>query len=62
AETGLIRWRLGKHEDAASILRPALPVLTAMNSDRTARQLAEIRNTAPELLAGSPTSGDTQPQ
>ncbi|MBF6095240.1 helix-turn-helix domain-containing protein [Nocardia cyriacigeorgica] len=52
AETGLIRWRLGKHEDAASIVRPALPVLTAMNSDRTARQLAEIRNTAPELLAG----------
>ncbi|BDT87764.1 hypothetical protein [Nocardia cyriacigeorgica] len=52
AETGLIRWRLGKHEDAASILRPAIPVLAAMNSERTARQLAKIRATAPELLAG----------
>ncbi|NEW32574.1 hypothetical protein GV791_08375 [Nocardia cyriacigeorgica] len=51
AETGLIRWRLGKHEDAASILRPAIPVLAAMNSARTARQLAKIRATAPELLA-----------
>lgn len=39
-------------EEAASILRPAVPALAAMNSDRTARQLAKIRDTAPELLVG----------
>ncbi|MFE3443035.1 hypothetical protein ACFXNW_08385 [Nocardia sp. NPDC059180] len=52
-ETGLIRWRMGDHQDAASILRPVVRVLTAVNSDRTTRLLAKVRDTAPELLVGT---------
>ncbi|MFG3617237.1 hypothetical protein [Nocardia sp. NPDC047654] len=52
AETGLIRWRLGRHEDAAKLWRSALPVLSAVSSDRASKVLRKVRKAAPELFAG----------
>ncbi|WP_051046941.1 helix-turn-helix domain-containing protein [Nocardia asiatica] len=53
AETGLIRWRLGRHEDAAKLWRSALPILTAVSSDRASKVLRKVRKAAPELFAGT---------
>ena len=50
AETGLIRWRMGNHEDAANLWRTALPTLTAVNSERGSKMLRRIRKAAPELV------------
>ncbi|MGK8487308.1 helix-turn-helix domain-containing protein [Nocardia asiatica] len=50
AETGLMRWKLGKHTDAVDMWRAALPALHAVNSARTTTALAKIRRTAPELF------------
>ncbi|WP_406282923.1 hypothetical protein OH799_25495 [Nocardia sp. NBC_00881] len=51
AETGLVRWRMGNHEDALSMWRPALPILHAVSSARTSKVLKKMRTTAPELFA-----------
>ncbi|MFC8530715.1 helix-turn-helix domain-containing protein [Nocardia sp. NPDC057227] len=52
-EAGLLRWQLGEFQAAADMVRPALPMLTAIDSDRTRRALARIHTTAPELaIAG----------
>jgi transcriptional regulator with XRE-family HTH domain/tetratricopeptide (TPR) repeat protein len=50
AETGLIRWRMGNHEDAANLWRTALPTLTAVSSERGSKLLRRIRKAAPELI------------
>lgn len=50
AETGLLRWRIGNHEDAAALWRPALPVLATVNSDRATKLLTKIRRAAPEVF------------
>ena len=49
AEAGLIRWRMGQHEDAARVWRTALPTLAGVNSDRATRMLHNIRRAAPEF-------------
>lgn len=53
AETGLIRWRRGNHEDAAKLWRTAIPKLSSVNSERGAKVLHKIRRTAPEFAATS---------
>ncbi|MEV6319773.1 hypothetical protein AB0M45_01065 [Nocardia sp. NPDC051787] len=53
AETGWIRWRLGRHEDAAKLWRPALPVLSAVSSERTSKVLRKVRKAAPELFTST---------
>ncbi|MEU2106560.1 helix-turn-helix transcriptional regulator [Nocardia sp. NPDC019255] len=50
AETGLIRWRMGNHEDAAKLWRTALPTLTSVGSERGSKLLRRIRKAAPELV------------
>ncbi|MGK8510310.1 helix-turn-helix domain-containing protein [Nocardia asiatica] len=55
AETGLIRWRLGRHEDAAELWRSALPILATVSSDRASKVLRKVRKAAPELFAGMAT-------
>ncbi|WP_280251547.1 helix-turn-helix domain-containing protein [Nocardia abscessus] len=55
AETGLIRWRLGRHEDAAKLWRSALPILSAVSSERASKVLRKVRKAAPELFAGTAT-------
>ncbi|MFR9771692.1 hypothetical protein [Nocardia sp. SC052] len=50
AETGLIRWRMGNHEDAAKLWRTALPTLTSISSERGSKLLRRIRRAAPELV------------
>lgn len=50
AETGLIRWKLGRHEDAAALWRPALTVLAGVDSDRSRKVIARIGKVAPELV------------
>ncbi|MFI9410621.1 hypothetical protein [Nocardia gamkensis] len=55
AETGLIRWRLGRHEDAAKLWRSALPVLSAVSSNRASKVLRKVRKAAPELFTSTAT-------
>ncbi|MEU2014229.1 hypothetical protein, partial [Nocardia sp. NPDC019302] len=50
AETGLLRWKIGRHTEAADIWRTALPALHAVNSARTTAALRKIRRNAPELF------------
>ncbi|MGW4325362.1 helix-turn-helix domain-containing protein [Nocardia sp. NPDC004573] len=50
AETGLLRWKLGKHTAAVDMWRAAVPVLHAVDSARADIALAKIRRTAPELF------------
>jgi transcriptional regulator with XRE-family HTH domain len=50
AETGLLRWKLGKHTDALNMWRAALPVLRSVNSARVTNALGKIRRTASELF------------
>jgi transcriptional regulator with XRE-family HTH domain len=50
ADTGLLRWQLGNHSDAVDLWRPALSILHAVDSARTATALTKIRRTAPELF------------
>ncbi|RDI43669.1 hypothetical protein DFR68_11956 [Nocardia mexicana] len=57
AETGLIRWSLGRHEDAAKLWRSALPVLDAVDSERTANVVSKIRKVAPELVGSNRITG-----
>lgn len=48
-ETGLLRWKLGRHEDAAKLWRTALPTVAGVDSDRTRKAVAKVRAVAPEL-------------
>ena len=48
-ETGLLRWKLGRHEDAARLWRGALPVVADVDSDRTRKAVAKITAVAPEI-------------
>ncbi|MFI2284365.1 multiprotein-bridging factor 1 family protein [Nocardia beijingensis] len=57
AETGLLRWKLGKHTDAVDMWRTAVPALHAVKSARAAAALARIRRTAPELLEDTGPTG-----
>ncbi|WP_157170947.1 helix-turn-helix domain-containing protein [Nocardia araoensis] len=50
AETGVLRWKLGKHTDAIDMWRGALPALHAVDSARADIALRKIRRTAPELF------------
>ncbi|MEU2039133.1 hypothetical protein [Nocardia niwae] len=52
-ETGLIRWLLGRHEDAAKIWRPALPILSSVSSDRASKVMRKVRKVAPEIFTGT---------
>lgn len=53
AETGLIRWRMGNHEDAAKLWRAAMPALSTVNSERTTKVLKKMRRAAPEMFAST---------
>ncbi|WP_446224002.1 helix-turn-helix domain-containing protein [Nocardia sp. IBHARD005] len=48
-ETGLLRWKLGRHEDAARLWRTALPVVAGVDSDRTRKAVAKVTAVAPEV-------------
>lgn len=48
-ETGLLRWKLGRHEDAAKLWRAALPVVAGVDSDRTRKAVAKVAAVAPEV-------------
>lgn len=48
-ETGLLRWKLGRHEDAAQLWRAALPVVAGVDSDRTRKAVAKVAAVAPEM-------------
>ncbi|MFC4126255.1 hypothetical protein [Nocardia rhizosphaerae] len=48
-ETGLLRWKLGQHEDAAKLWRSALPVVAGVDSDRTRKAVAKVAAVAPEM-------------
>ncbi|WP_331757929.1 hypothetical protein OG225_41670 (plasmid) [Nocardia sp. NBC_01377] len=49
-ETGLLRWQLGRHEDAASLWRNAATVLSGVDSDRVTKALTKVARCAPDLL------------
>ncbi|WP_280429845.1 helix-turn-helix domain-containing protein [Nocardia brasiliensis] len=51
AETGLIRWRMGDHTGAVSMWKPAVPILSAVNSARTTKVLTKIRKAAPQAFS-----------
>jgi transcriptional regulator with XRE-family HTH domain len=57
AETGLLRWKLGKHTDALNMWRTALPVLHSVNSARATTALGKIRRTASELFKDTAPNG-----
>ncbi|MGF6889463.1 transcriptional regulator with XRE-family HTH domain [Nocardia sp. GAS34] len=50
AEAGMARWRLGRHADAETLWRAAIPTLTTVQSGRAQSMLAKIRTVAPTLL------------
>ncbi|MEU1962888.1 hypothetical protein [Nocardia sp. NPDC019304] len=57
AETGLLRWKLGKHTDAVDMWRTAVPALHAVKSARATTALGEVRRTAPELFKDTGPTG-----
>ncbi|MGY0502946.1 hypothetical protein ACWZHB_31040 [Nocardia sp. FBN12] len=48
-ETRLLRWKLGRHEDAAQLWRSALQVVAGVDSDRTRKAVAKVAAVAPEM-------------
>lgn len=51
-ETGLLRWELGRHEDAACLWRDALRALEGVQSERVTKALSKVERCAPELVTG----------
>ncbi len=50
AETGFLRWRQGRHQEATDAWSQAVPVLRALESTRATTVLGRIRKTAPALV------------
>lgn len=50
AETGIIRWKMGDHTGALSMWKPAVPILSAVNSARTTKAMQKMRKIAPQAF------------
>ncbi|MBF6233029.1 hypothetical protein [Nocardia farcinica] len=50
AETGFLRWRQRRHQEATDAWDQAVPVLRALESTRATTVLGRIRRVAPELV------------